>query len=189
MAWNNGNGNGQQQRKIPDLGKGWLRKTKDIKRNQEGKQLSPDFNGLVNFEGQILDVAIWYYAPRAGQNGQMMPESFSVSARRHDPNQRGQAPQQPMQQQMQYSPQQGYAPANGGQYAPPSNGAQVGPQYQQGPPQQYPPQQGGYAPAPGFQPQGQPPQQAPRWGGQPGAQAQPATMQGQGGYKPSDVPF
>lgn len=178
-----GNGNGQQfQRKIPELGKGRLRKPRGpAKHDANGRVITPDFTGLINFEGQILSASIWYNPATPGQNGQMMPESFAVKVARYDPNQQGQAPQQPMQQQMPYAPPQqpAYAPANAAPaYAPPP---------QQG--YQQPPQQGGYAPAPGYQPQGQPPQQPPRWGGQPGAQAQPATMQAQGGYKPSDVPF
>lgn len=174
MSWNpNGQ---QQQRKIPDPGKGRLRKTREIKRRPDGTQLSPDFNGLINHEGQILSLSIWFEAAKAGGNGQMMPESFSARVSRYDPNAQGQQAPQQQQMPMQYPPQQ---PPVYAQQAP-------GPAYAPSP---QPPQHGGYAPAPGYQPPppaGAPPQ-APQWGGQP-QQGRPPQAQA-GGYQKSEIPF
>lgn len=183
MSWN-GQQNGQQQngyngqqqpRKIPDLGRGRLRKT------QKKTDKSPDFSGLVNHEGQIIQISMWYEPARAAANGQMMQESWSVRTSRYDPNQQG---QQAPQQQMQYPPQQpqGYQQPTYAQQAP-------GPAHAPGP---QPPQHGGYAPAPGYvpPPPAVAPPQAPQWGGQP-AQGRPPQGQApqQAGYKAADVPF
>ena len=169
------NGNGQQfQRKIPDPGKGRLRMVDKTKARDPSK--APDFRGLVNCDGHLVEISIWHNPAAQGKNG-WMPESFSASVRTFDPNQQnqGQAPQQPVQQQMPYAP-------------PPQ------PHYQQ---PQVPPQQGGYAPAPGYhppqqgyQPQAAPtaPPQPPRWGGSPGMTQQPVAAQG-GGIPKSEVPF
>lgn len=164
--------------KIPDPGSGMLRPPKDP------KEKSPAFTGLVNYNGQIISMSIWYMAP-SGQ----MPASFSVKVQPYDPN-RGQQPQQggypPQQQGFNYGqqpPQQGYAPQQGypqqGQAPqhhappPPQHAPQHTQQYQPAqqhapPPPQYPPQ--GYQPAPqaGPPPQYPPRQQAANYG-DPGA--------------------
>lgn len=182
MSWNQ-NGQPQQPRRIPDLGRGRLRKT------QKKTEKSPDFNGLVNYEGHIISVSAWYEPEKAAPNGQMMPASFSVRASRYDPNQ-GQGQAQPAQQQMPYGqPQQP-------QYAPPQQQPAYAPQYVPPLHQQAASVNGGYAPAPGYVPPhtttyvtpqpAQPPQQPPQWGGAP-AQTRPA--QAQGGYAKGEVPF
>lgn len=194
MTWNANqsqqNGNGQQfQRRIPDPGKGRLRMVDKARARDASK--APDFRGLINCDGHLIEVSIWHNPAKQSQNGSgMMPESFSASVRTFDPNQQnqGQGQQQPVQQQMPY------APAPQPQYAPAPQYAQhpVGPQHQQGPPQQYPPQNGGYAPAPGYHPPQAQPQQAPvqppRWGGGPGQTMQANAAQG-GGIPKSEIPF
>ena len=151
MSWTqNGNGNGQQQRslKIPDPGKGRLRIVDKAKARDPAK--APDFRGLINCDGHIMWVSIWYNAPKQGERG-MMPEGWSVACQTYDAN------QQLAQQQMQYvpqpspmpqpQPQQGYTPAPGYQPPPPPQGqppqAPVQPQRWGGTPGQ-PQQQGGY---------------------------------------------
>lgn len=189
MSWNGQQQNGyngqQRQRRIPEPGKGRLRKT------NKSKPTSPDFKGLINFNGQIIDLAIWFEQPRQGQDGQMIPESWSCKVQAYDPNaQQGQGqPGGYQQRQMNYGqpPPQNYAP-------PPGNYA----------PQPPPANGGGYAPHPGYRPpqpatgvpHGQQPpqqQQPPQWGGAP-AQAQRPPQgapagQGAPGYGQSDIPF
>jgi hypothetical protein len=181
MTWNANqsqqqNGNGQQfQRRIPDPGKGRLRMVDKARARDASK--APDFRGLINCDGHLIEVSIWHNPAKQGPSG-MMPESFSASVRTFDPNQQGQGQQQPAQQQMPYAPPQQTTP----QYVPQ-------PQYAPSP---QPPQNGGYAPAPGYHPpqQGQPPMapQPPRWGGGPGQTMQASAAQG-GGIPRSDIPF
>lgn len=172
MSWNqqqNGGNGGQKQYKMPDLGRGRLRPG-DKSRNPK----APDFRGLVNCDGHIISVAMWYESAKQGQNGQMMPESWSVVAETFDPNKRPGNGQQPGQHPPQ---QQGYAAQAPTYAASPQQAAG----YAATPPQ-------GYAPAPGYQPpQGQPQAAPPRWGGQPG---QPQGQQAQGGgYTKEQLPF
>jgi hypothetical protein len=221
MSWNNGNGNGggwqggggggQRTPKIPEPSYGRLRRT------QKSKPTSPDFRGLVNVPislqelqklmaqaqaqggaNHIINVSTWYEPAKAGNNGTMLPESWSVRVSSYDPNaQQGQG-----QQQMNYGSNGGY------QHQPQANGGGQPPQYQQQqqPQGHYapPPQNGGggYAPAPGYtpppnhgaggapqQPQGG--QQAPVWGGQPGGGQRPPQANGgaPGGFQGEQPPF
>lgn len=149
--------------KIPEIGSGILRPPKDP------KEKSPQFRGLVNCNGQIMSMSIWYMAP----NGQM-PASFSVKASPYVPNaQTNGAPAaygQPQQQPMQYGqpPPQQYAPPQG---YPPQH--QPWPQQPQQPPQQA---QRAYQPAPqATQPPPYQPPQAPAYGA-PQAQQRPAAQ-------------
>jgi hypothetical protein len=176
MSWNQ-NGNGQQQqRKIPEPGRGRLRPPRgEVKLKPDGSRLTPNFVGLGNWKGQIISFSLWYEPAKAGSNGQMMPESFNM--RLNDPDQQQQQPQQ----QMQYPPQQTTAPGYQQVYAQPAPGPAYAPSPQ-------PPQHGGYAPAPGYVPPppvAAPP--APQWGGQP-AQGRPPQAQA-AGYQKSEIPF
>lgn len=190
MSWGNGQQNGQRQRKIPEMGKGRLRK------QQKKNPQSPDFGGLVNIppnqHSTLYNAAIWYSPPKQMPDGTMLPEIFEMRVTPCDAA--GNFLQQPQGQQ-QMPQAQGWAPQPQGApvYAQPA----PGPQYAPGP---QPPQHGGYAPAPGYtppQPQPAPqPQQRPTWGGQPAqGQAGPPSGAGgapqtaQGGYRPNDVPF
>lgn len=197
MAWN---GNGQNRgRTIPQPGDGRMRKVDKSQPPKnglrpDGSDPRPDFRGLINVGGNIVEVSAWYSAPRQGQNG-MIPESFSIKANPYQiqpgdtyaqPKAGGQ-PQQPQQPQFfgQQQPQNGgngYAPGPGQQgYAPPPNQ--------------------GYAPGPGQPPQGQnwgaQNQGGQNWNGNQQAQPQPRGN-GQpsfnqpptaGGYGDADIPF
>lgn len=152
------NGGGQQQRqapKLPQPGSGRLRKV-----TQKTSDKSPDFRGYANLDGRMVAISIWYDAPKAAANGQMMPESWSLKIQNYqgevappNPPQNG-GYAQPQQQGFQYGAppqQQGYGQSQQG-YAPqpPQGGYQRAPQA--GPPPQYqPPQNGGYAPTSGQQ--------------------------------------
>lgn len=160
MSWNNGGNNngggygqgGYQQRpsqqpqplaqqgfqvggqtnqpKIPEPGRGRLRPPKTR------TEKSPQFRGLVNIDGHVVSIAIWYQAAAAGQNGQMMPESFSVQAETYNPNAPPRQPQQPHGGYQPAPPQspQGYQPA-------PQGGFQGAPQQRQPQGYQQPQQQ------------------------------------------------
>jgi hypothetical protein len=184
-------GGPRPNRKIPEAGKGRLYANK----NKQPGDKKPDFDGLINVDGHVIQVAIWYMAETVGQNGQRLPAAWSVSAETCDPQTGhrlagGQPPQQAGYQPT--PPQQGgYQPAPQGGYQQPP---------QQGGYQPAPPQQGGYQPAPqgGYQqpPQQagyQPPQGAPTppgyippgtsYGGAPGPSA------GAGGIRKDEIPF
>lgn len=160
----------QPQLKIPDPGKGRLKEVDKSKTRDPSK--APDFRGLVNCDGHVMWLSIWYNPAKQGQHG-MMPPGWSCALQTYDPNSRQQQPQQPQYAQQQHNyapgpqppqhgaPQGGYQPQPPQNQQPPQNGGwQAGaPVHPQPPPQQG----GGYTPAPGYTPPQQP---RPTWGGQ-----------------------
>ena len=185
MSWGNNGQNGQQQnqRKIPNPGEGKLREVDKSRSRNPDK--APTISGLINVDGHIIDVAGWYYPPKANGQGQMMPGTFLVKANTYDPNRQS-------QQQAPQQPSYGQPPQQTGYYAPPQHGG-----YPQQQPQGYQPPNtgGGYAPDRGYTPPNQNPQhgqpqqpqgQPGRWGGNPG---QPQNNQGGGRIPDSEVPF
>lgn len=201
-----------QPRKIPQLGRGRASKVDKSKplRNprQDGSDPRPDFRGIVNVDGHIVEISMWYQPPKEW-NGKLLPESWSLNAVTCHPN-TGLAPprpQQPQPQQGGYASQpQGYQqqlPMHQPQGAPGAlqAGGYAGGSYPSHPHQNAAPaptggpgsgNYGGYQPAPGYQPPPQQGHQQPQAPQAPQQQRPQAPQYGQPGatFKGDDeIPF